>query len=496
MLLTRARGILKPTLDMYLFRAVSASFTRLWLSVIATFVVASVSAQSVVMVTIETNAPLGRPIPSDFVGLSFGMRALLEKNDGGHFFTPTNQALVMLFQNIGIHHLRVGGTSVEAPPTTPIPDEGDIDHFFGFVRAAGVERVIYSLRLLETNVALNYEATNVGIAKYVWANDRDRLDCFAIGNEPDLQRVFHQDYAITNFATYLAKWRRFAGAIKSAIPDAMFAGPDGSGNLGFTTNFAQAECGTGLLKMVTDHFYVGGKGRDVEPSVGIDKILSAEWTGRNEKRFETAAMPALKAGCAYRLTEANDHYSGGVRDASDTFAGALWALDFLHWWAEHHVLGVDFHNTQWVPNDVITPDNYTGQLRPNPKGYGLKAFELGSHGSPERISIGNGSRVNLTVYSVREGDRHFVTVINKEHGAHAREVKVLINGIHASDAEVMFLKSDSGVAAKNGITLGGKTISNNVAWNGKWSRAKINNQDQCLIKVPAGSAAILNIYGR
>lgn len=474
---------------MCLFRVLSTVLRRLLLSVVAAFVVTSVCAQGVVTVTIETNAPVGPAIPSDFVGLSFGMRALLGKD----FFTPENRALITLFQNVGIKHLRVGGTSVEAPPTTPIPNRSEIDSFFGFVRAAGVERVIYSLRLLETNAALNYEATNVGIAKYVWTNYRDRLDCFAIGNEPDLQRVFHQDYAITNFETYMSKWRRFAGAIKSAIPEAMFAGPDGSGNAKWTTNFARAECGTGLLKMVTDHFYVGGAGRDVEPAVGIDTMLSAEWTGRDEKRFESATMPVSKFGCAYRLTEANDHYSGGVRDASDTFAGALWALDFLHWWAERGIVGVDFHNTQWVPSDIITPDKVSGQLRINPKGYGLKAFELGSHGSPEPISIGNRDRLNVTVYSVRDGDRHFVTVINKEHGPHARAAKILIDGIHANRAEVMVLKSDSGVAAKDGITLGGKEISNKVAWNGKWSRAEIKKAGECLVKVRAGSAVIVRL---
>lgn len=379
---------------MCLFRIISVGLRRLLLPVVAGFLFTSVSAQSVVTITIDTNAPVARPIPSDFVGLSFGMKALLGR-EGERFFSPDNKALVTLFQNIGIKHLRVGGTSVEAPPTTPIPNKNEIDSFFGFVRAAGVERVIYSLRLLETNAALNYEATNVDIAKYVWANYRGKLDCFAIGNEPDLRRVFDQDYTITNFDTYITKWRRFAGAIKDAIPDATFAGPDGSGNLGFTTNFANAECGSGLVKMVTDHIYVGGKGRDVEPAVGIDTMLSADWIGRNEKRFETATVPVLKQGCAYRLTEANDHYSGGVIDASDTFAGALWALDFLHWWSERPVAGVDFHNTQWVPNDVLTRDRSSAELRINPKAYGLRAFEIGGHGSPEKISVANGRGLNL-----------------------------------------------------------------------------------------------------
>ena len=88
--------------------------------------------------------------------------------------------------------------------------------------------------------------------------------------------------------------------------------------------------------------------------------------------------PVFADGLPFRFTEANDHYSGGVKDASDTFASALWATvtDFLHWWAAHRAQGVDFHNTQWVVNDVITPGP-NGEMTINPKGYGLKTFDLG-----------------------------------------------------------------------------------------------------------------------
>ena len=40
--------------------------------------------------------------------------------------------------------------------------------------------------------------------------------------------------------------------------------------------------------------------------------------------------PVAAAGLRYRLTEAND-YLGGVPGASNAFASALWALDYLHW---------------------------------------------------------------------------------------------------------------------------------------------------------------------
>src|SRR5262249_10425852 len=147
---------------------------------------------------------------------------------GEHFFSPSNAPLITLVRNLGIKHLRLGGTTVEWPAETPIPNTTDIDNLFLFARAAGVQKVVYSLRLLETNSSLTYAATHAAIAKYIWAHYREALDCFAIGNEPDKKDVFAHDSAITNFATYLQKWRRFAGAITSAVPEAKFTGPDGA----------------------------------------------------------------------------------------------------------------------------------------------------------------------------------------------------------------------------------------------------------------------------
>ena len=113
------------------------------------------------------------------------MRNVIPDKTGAHFFSPTNTALVTLFRNLGLRHLRVGGTSVESPPKTPIPGVNDIDSLFAFAQAAGVSKVIYSFRLLETNAEQHVAATNAVLARYIWDHYRPQLDCFAVGNEPD-----------------------------------------------------------------------------------------------------------------------------------------------------------------------------------------------------------------------------------------------------------------------------------------------------------------------
>lgn len=454
-------------------------------------------AEAPVTVTIATQ-PRGTAIPADFVGLSFGMKSLLPDGNGGHFFSPTNRALITVFQNLGISHLRVGGTTVESPPATPIPGNTDIDSLFAFADAAGVKKIIYSLRLLETNATQQCATTNAAIARYIWNNYRSRLDCFAIGNEPDRKSVYQQDIEITNFASYLAKWQRFAAAVTNAVPMARFSGPDaGSANIDWTTRFADREKDFGIISVITEHFYVGGKGRGVAGPEGIEAILSPAWVAANQKLYDGMAAPVLACGLPYRFTEANDHYSGGVPEASDTFAGALWALDFLHWWVAHGASGVNFHNTQWVVNDVITLDS-NHQPKINPKGYGIRAFSLGGKGGTEPVTISNPAGINLTAYAVRDSADHFVTIINKEHGAASQEAKVtIVPAGTAQRAEILYLCAPKGdVTSKTGVTLGGASLGNEKPWNGEWKPATLDRSGQCTVKVPAASAAIVRISTR
>jgi hypothetical protein len=448
-------------------------------------------AQSPVTLAIGSDAT-GPVIPEDFVGLSFGMKALLPDKAGAHIFSATNTPLITLFQNVGLHHLRFGGTTVESPPATPIPGEKEIDNLFAFAREAGVKKIIYSLRLLETDSAPDYAATNVVLAQYIWNHYRPSLECFALGNEPDVKRVFNQDRNIRDFPTYLERWRAFAAAITRVLPEAKFAGPDaGSGNVYWTTHFADAEKDSGLISVITEHFYAGGRGKGLTSAEGIEGMLSAAWDRGNQALYDKMAKPVLADGLSYRFTEANDHYSGGIANASDTFAGALWALDFLHWWAAHRAKGIDFHNTQWVVSDIVKPAG-KGRWTINPKGYGLKAFDLGGHGMVEPVTISNAQGINLTAYAVRDGKNLFVTVINKEYGANARAARVTFDA-NGTALAISLTASHGDVGAKTGVTLGGGFITDENPWQEHWSLLPKDALGHWDFIVPSTSATIVKI---
>ncbi len=213
-------------------------------------------------------------------------------------------------------------------------------------------------------------------------------------------------------------------------------------------------------------------------------------------------MPAaLSNGLRFRLEEANNFYNGGAKDISNTFASALWGLDFLDWWAAHGASGVNFHTGDKVAagraNRSCWYATFWSSARGydvHPIGYAIKAFNLGGHGRVEPLTISNPDGVNLTAYARREGENLFVTILNKDHGAGARTAKVTIvpPGIPAG-ASVIFLSApDNHAAAKTGVTLGGASITDH-GWEGQWTPLAADRTGQCALDVPATSAAIVKL---
>ncbi|HEV2318277.1 MAG TPA: glycosyl hydrolase family 79 C-terminal domain-containing protein, partial [Verrucomicrobiae bacterium] len=225
----------------------------------------------------------------------------------------------------------------------------------------------------------------------------------------------------------------------------------------------------------------------------IAAMLSFGWDiVTNQELYSAIGPPILADGLHYRFTEAND-ITGGIKGASDAFAAALWALDFLHWWAVHGSSGVNFHNQAWIPTDTIFPDSQ-GNYEVHPKAYAMKAFDVGGHGSVVPLAIQNPASVNLTAYAVADETNLYVTLINREYGTGARAASVTIapTGFTVGDFAAMYLTDTNGVGATNGVTLGGGTITNNAAWQGQWTAlAPVNNQ--YTVTVPASSAAIIKI---
>jgi hypothetical protein len=484
----------------------------------------------------------GPAVPGDFTGLSFERAALDAGHAGaaGYLFSPANTALVTLFGNAGLRSLRIGGGTVDQLVPAGMGSDGftGIDHLFAFAAQAGV-RVIYTLRMLSpaADPVDELESVNARVAGYIWGRYREHVASFAIGNEPDWHS-FHShtenlfDPAIfeevsgvagTAYRSYLARWRSLAEAVRAAAPGAPLSGPDTGAyttltyspdadtGLSWTERFAADAPAMGPVADITQHHYPGADPGAATADQAIANMLSPQWVngaaiGTQPPEITYTPYPWLyrhnlavvaSAGLRYRLTEANDHL-GGVAGASNAFASALWALDYLHWWAAHGAAGVNFHNKQWLFTGTIVPSPAPSGpgYAITPKGYGIKAFALGSAGHVRPVHIRNPDGLDLTAYCTGTAAENYITIINKTHADKAADATVTISppGPGRHGAQVMTLAAqEPGNAASTGATLGGAAITGDTTWDGTWSPLPADPQSGITLTVPSATAAIVKI---
>ncbi|MGH7952007.1 MAG: hypothetical protein ACREFE_08830 [Limisphaerales bacterium] len=453
----------------------------------------------------------GASIPSDFSGLSFEMSQLLPNANGVHYFRADNQPLIRLFHTLGIKNLRIGGNTSDRD-AKKLPGEADIDSLFAFAKAAGV-KVIYCLRLHNGD-----PQTDARIAKYIMDHYANEIACFSIGQEPSA----YPKIAVTNstriaegmggsfekfpYSAYAAEWKKFADTIIAAAPGAKFCGPSVHKNGAWARQFMADFGQSNHVTLITEHLYPGGAGGKVKtPEIGRDRMLSDSFIKVYQKLCDSFVPLAVSNGLPYRLEEVNNYFNGGAKDVSDTFASALWGLDFMYWWAAHGAAGLNFHTGDKVAAGyTLRPSKYTAFFSTTngflvrPLGYGIKAFDLGSHGKFISAKISNPENLNLSVYAILGDDKHlYITIINKEHGESARDANVtLAGGTRFSSAQIISLTApNDDIAATAGTRLGGAEIKNDGSWNGKWTSLGKNEIGAFAMKISAASASIIRLTG-
>lgn len=423
----------------------------------------------------------GYVIPDDFVGFSFETRRVNPDIDEvvGYLFDSDNTQLITLFKQIGVKSLRLGGGSVNSPDV-PIPNFKDIDALFRFAKAAGV-KVIYSVRTENGD-----PKQNAAIAKYIWDHYREYLDCYTIGNEPH------------NYNEFSKQWKINSEAIVKAVPGAKFCGPapassmDGGAKdiVSFINDFGK----TGLIKYVSAHDYPGGNAlrNATDGNSGRDQMLSETWMDHYQVFYDQFVPAVFAAGLKYKYDEGSSFYKGGAKDASNTFASSLWSLDYMHWWAAHGCSGYNFETNRWYMYNITICRDSAGNYQTRPQGYGIKAFDIGGHGTTVSTQV---SRPFMSAYGVVDQEYLYLTIINKEHGDYGRDAEVAVKGVPVTgEMEIMYLKApENDVAATTGITLGGATINNTGTWQGKWSAFKPEPNEKLVVPVSKASAAIVKI---
>jgi hypothetical protein len=450
----------------------------------------------------------GPAIAPDFSGLSFEVSTLLPNENGIRYFRPDNLPLITLFHTLDIKSLRIGGNTSDRD-ARKLPEEADLDSLFEFAQAADL-KVIYCLRL--HNGDPRADAKTV---KYILSHYAAQLDCFSIGQEPSAYPVEKSDtrpqgerMGAANekyqYSDYAADWKKFADSISAENPGVKFAGPSVHNNGVWAQKFMTDFGRTNHVGLITEHLYAGGAGGKVPtPEIGRDRMLSDEFTGKYTRLYNSFAPMAGSNALPYRLEEVNNYFNGGATNVSNTFASALWGLDFMYWWAAHDAAGMNFHTGDRVAAGyTLQPSKYTAFFSTTngynirPLGYAIKAFALGGHGRFITATIANPDHLNLNSYAVLDDNhRIYLTIINKEHGMNARAANLSLSKASDSDVPVQMISlsvPNNEVAATTGETLGGAVIQSDGSWNGSWKPVDSTSE----FIVPAASAMVLMLIAK
>ena len=318
---------------------------------------------------------------------------------------------------------------------------------------------------------------------------------------------------------------------------------------GWTRIFADCRSESNDLLLPTQHYYVGaspsatvnGTLYTLTPKEAIDNMLSPAWVSDDRvtiEPYQPFGIPSSSqltfTGYPWlnnfippgtRLTELND-YLGGIVGASNSFASALWTLDIMHWLALHGSAGVNFHNNQWISTDTVVPGNLTtygvgkelacttvgvasacGNFVINPKGYAIKAFDLGGHGYPRDVTLNTSaapSEFNLTAYAVASAQDLYITLINKTQGtASGDTASVIINPANSRDSSFRSTSASSillwdgvlGDPSQTSATIGGASILNTGAqWSGVWTPQRPDANGRLTLLVAPSTAVVVRFH--
>ncbi|SEB50153.1 glycosyl hydrolase family 79 C-terminal domain-containing protein [Terriglobus roseus] len=445
-------------------------------------------------VTVTVGSAAGATIPSDYTGLSYETSQLTHPA----FFAKEALVLERYFRLLGKDGvLRIGGnmseftfwntkSTGEGSPTDvegPDPGKGSdrtfqippvaIDHLAAFLERTGW-KLIYGLNLRAGSAEIAADE-----AEYVSRKVGSKLIALQFGNEPDLFKEASDASKHWTYNEFIAKWQTFYDTVHSRVPHVPIAGPDTSFQPVWMKRFAEEE--KGKFQLLTGHYYAGGPPTDPK--------MTTEFLLEPNTRLVDHVLRAIEIAKAndvpYRMSEGNTCYGAGKKGVSDTFASALWVLDFWLALAQQGSVGVNLHGGG---NGYYTPIAGSPQAgfvaRPIFYGMMLAGQFAGAQLLPCTSESGG---KNVVGYAARKSKEVLVAVINR--GSIASTVEIT-PPVGAGKASVWRLEAPA-VDSTSGVTLAGASVDA----DGKWSPAKIEtlriSAGKGSLALPAYSAALV-----
>jgi len=443
-------------------------------------------------------------ITPDYMGLGYEISSVAIPG----LLSAKNTPYVQLVKNLGRNQfqdrrgvIRIGGNTSDfatyAANGTPISSpKGSVITETNLIELRGfLDELRWNL-IWGLNLGGDHLDNAVEEARAVSRIFGDRLIALEIGNEPDLfSRASHRpaDY---NYDAWLKDYRRYKAAIRAALPKARFAGPDLAGAAEWMSHFAQDEGKD--IALLTAHHYIMGQ---ANPAATIETMLAEEKKYQGALASFADTMKAHRID--WRMCETASFSGGGKDGVSNTFASALWVLDYLFVLASYGCAGVNMETgvNHLGKISYYTPitDDLNGHYGAAPEYYGLLAFAQAGFGGMSPVTV-KANGVNLTAWSVRDINtaQRVVVVINKDA---AQDADISIKGINMEGPNIkpnVVMKrgramrlTGPALTARDGILLGGAPVAADGTWSGaKYEPVKVANGTASL-RVPAASAALV-----
>jgi hypothetical protein len=451
------------------------------------------SSEADVRVTLDSARTLAK-IPPDFMGLGYEISSVARTG----LLSAQNSVYVQLVRTLGARGvIRVGGNTADyasywatgQPLSSPEGTAGSVVNdsvlrdLGSFLDATGW-KLIWALDLGSGTME-----NAVAEAKAVTAASKGNLLAFEIGNEPDLfpRREGHRHTGY-GYEDYLREYRAYRDALRKAIPNIAFAGPDVASATDWIARFAVDEGKD--IRILTHHYYREGQ----NPTSTIDKLLHTD--PKLAPILAKLNAASQSSGVPYRICETNTFSGGGKPGVSDTLAAALWVLDFMFTLASAGCAGVNMetgvNQRGFVSSYSPIGDDEHGHYWAAPEYYGMLAFAQSGVGSIIGSTIDAGNR-NITAYATQPNkDRAVVTLINKEPMSDALVVIDARQSVSFRRGSLVRL-SGSSLESKSGVTLGGAGVSPAGLWKSTRIDEIISAPRTLQLHVRAASAAIVTL---
>jgi hypothetical protein len=417
-------------------------------------------------VVINVNHPGGR-VPRDFLGLSFEMsslRSIVHDADRGD--------LVTMLRSLGSGVLRFGGVSADTQVAwrdahTPLPSWSSkaltAGEFRGLRKLAARSgwHVLLTIGLAHYDPrAAAREAVAARRALGGW------LVGIELGNEPDAYGRHRLRSEPWTFSRYNAQVTAYRRAIERAAPGLRIVGPDVSGSLIFE-GWGRDAALHHRPAMLTGHHYPLGC-RTV-PAPTIARLLSPQVRQAEDASLHRYVTVSRRGAIRFRLDEANSVSCGGEAGISDSFASALWAVDYV---AHAMVAGAVGINLQGNPANckgytpLCAPSSKAldgGALTARPEWYALLLAKLLVGDRPLRASVSpDVANVDALAFMGYAGKLH-VLIVDDELSSAKRIAVTLHLGRHYRHARALLLRAPSPFATA-GVRLGGHVVEGNGTW--------------------------------